>query len=414
MDATPQSLLRHPDFMRLWIAQSVSAMGGRFTRTALPIVAISGLAAQPSEVGILSALGFAPSIAVGLFLGGWIDRRPKKHLLIAMDLLRAVCVLAIPLAWALEILTIWWLYAAALLSGAGTSVFSTADNAYLPALIPKDKLVDGNTKLETSESVAEIAGPGLAGVVIQFLGWPVAMAIDAASYLWSAVWLSRIANPGRPHEVSVAPGNPFADIAHGLHLCWTHPLVRPLLLAQTIQSLFGGFFMTLYMIFALQVLQLGEAALGLVIGAGGIGALAGVALVQPLKRSLGYGGAMVSGLAAGQLAAILIPVSAGAGSLQIPALLGHQLIGDGALTVFFILAGSLRQAVLPHDMLARAHSAFSVSCGIAIVLGALVSGWLATAIGATAAVWIGVIGGMLAVAPVVVPRLLFLKSMPGD
>jgi predicted MFS family arabinose efflux permease len=402
----PQTnLYRNPDFMRLWIAQGVSAFGGRFTRTALPIVAIGGLAATPGEVGVLSALGFVPSVLVGLFLGGWIDRRPKRPLLIAMDLARALCMAAIPLAWAIGLLNIWWLYMAAVLSGAGTAVFQTADNAFLPSLIPKDALVDGNSKLETTESVAEIAGPGLAGVVIQFLGWPVAMAADALSYLWSAWWLGRISNSGAPEKAEPAPPSVFADIAAGLRLCWSHDVVRPLLAASTVQAFFGGFFMTLYMVFALKVLNLGEAAIGLIIGVGGIGALIGVAMVGPTRRALGYGGAMLCALALGQLASLLIPLSAAAGALQIPVLVAHQLIGDGALTVFFVLAGSLRQSVLPQDMLGRAHSAFSVTGGVAITAGALISGWLANAIGTTPAVWIGVLGGLLAVTPLAASRV---------
>lgn len=411
MTEPPPNLFRHPDFMRLWIAQSVSAMGGRFTRTALPIVAIGGLAATPDDVGILSALGYVPTILAGLFLGGWIDRRPKKGLLIAMDLLRAVAVIAIPVLWWTGALNIWWLYAAALIAGSGTAIFQAADNAYLPHLIPKTALVGGNSKLETTESVAEIAGPGLAGIVIQYLGWPVAMAIDAASYVWSAFWLTRIANPGAPETVEPKPANVFGDIVQGLGLCWRHDLVRPLLLAQSVQALFGGFFMTLYMLFALRVLNLGEAAIGLIIGVGGIGALIGVMLVEPARRAFGYGGAIVAGLALGQLASLLIPLSAGAGPLQIPALVAHQLIGDGALTVFFILSGSLRQTVLPQEMLARAHSAFAVTGGVAIVAGALMSGWLASAVGTAPAVWIGVVGGLLAVIPVA--RLVRVREVRG-
>jgi predicted MFS family arabinose efflux permease len=236
--------------------------------------------------------------------------------------------------------------------------------------------------------------------VIQYLGWPVAIAFDAATYIWSAFWLTRIANPGASSANTKAPRNAFADIAAGAQVCWMHSQVRPILMAQTIQALFGGFFMTLYVVFALNVLKLGEAALGLIIGVGGVGALIGVALVEPARRKFGTGGAIVCGLALGQLASMLIPLSAGVGDLQIPTLILHQLIGDGALTVFFILSGSLRQTVLPQDMLARAHSAFSVSGGVAIVAGALISGGLADAIGPTAAVWIGVIGGLLAVLPV--------------
>jgi predicted MFS family arabinose efflux permease len=279
-------------------------------------------------------------------------------------------------------------------------------------LIPKQSLVDGNGKLEATESVAEIGGPGLAGIVIQYFGWPMAMIADASSYVWSAFWLTRISNAGAPERAVEAPKTVFADIALGFALCWRHPLVRPLLVAQTVQSFFGGFFMALYMVFALTVLNLGEAAIGLIIGAGGVGALIGVGLVESARRRLGYGGAIVAGMVVGQTAALLIPLSASAGPLQVPALLAHQLLGDGALTVFFVLSASLRQSVLPQDTLARAHSAFSVAGGLAVTVGALVSGWLAGSFGTVPVVWFGVLGGMAAAAPLALSGVARMREPP--
>lgn len=409
---TQPSLLGHPDFMRLWTAQSVSAVGSRFTRTALPIVAISGLAATKGEIGVLSALGFVASVAVGLVLGGWIDQQTKRPLLVAMDLVRAASVAAIPVAWAMDALNVGLLFAVAVMSGAASAIFHTADNAYLPMLIAPSQLVEGNSKLQTSESVAEIVGPGLAGVLIQMLGWPVAMVADALSYIWSAAWLSRIANPAPPAMDGAPEGHVMAGIRQGLRLVWVHPLVRPLWIAQGVQAFFGGFFMALYMVFALTELKLGEAAVGLIIGVGGAGALLGVALTGPARRQFGAGGAILLGLALGQAGMLLIPLSAVAGPLTIPALIAHQLVSDGAFTIYLILSGSLRQTVIPQDLLARAQSAFTVSDGLAMTTGALASGVLADAIGTTPVVWIGVIGGLTAIIPVAISRLPGLKEFP--
>jgi MFS family permease len=407
MTGTPDAALTsHPDFMRLWIAQGVSALGGRFTRTALPMVAIGALAANPTEVSILSALGLAPAVMVGLFAGGWIDRQAKRPLLVAMDITRAVILIALPLAWALGALNIWLLYLAAALSGAASTVFQTADNAYLPALIGKGQLLEGNAKLETTESVAEIAGPSLAGVVIQALGWPLALMIDAASYLWSALWLLRIANPGAVEANPAArPQHILSGIALGMRLCWTGPSIRPLLAAGTLQSGFGGFFFALYMLFVLKDLNLGEGTVGLIIGVGGIGALLGAVLVEPAKRAFGFGPTLLLSLATGQIAMLLIPLSAVLGPMQIPALIGHQLVSDGALTVFFILSVSLRQSIMPQNSLARAQSAFNVTEGASTVLGALTAGALAEWVGTPTAIMIGAIGGLLAVLPIVLSPL---------
>jgi predicted MFS family arabinose efflux permease len=401
-------LWRHPDFLKLWAAQCLSAMGSRITRTALPMIAILTIEASPTEVAILSALGVLPGVIVGLVAGGPIDRHAKRPLLISADLVRAALILTIPLAAWSGWLSMLQLYAVAAAIGAATALFRIADNAYLPALVGKESLVEGNARLEATDSIAESVGPGLAGMLIQVMTAPFAVIVDAASYLWSALMLSRIGAIEVPAAAPAAKSHVLADIGIGLRACLDHPVVARLLLAETLMMLFGGFFHTLYMILALQILGLSPLAIGLVICAGGIGSFIGALVAERMASRFGLGPLLVVGMAVGSAAALLIPLSELLGPLAMPSLVVHQLIGDAFLSVYLIHALSLRQRVLPMEVLARAGATFHVATGLALPVGALAAGPLADAIGTSAAMWIGAAGGLTAALALVSPKVLRL------
>ncbi|HET7229142.1 MAG TPA: MFS transporter [Longimicrobium sp.] len=395
-------LWRHPDFLRLWGAQVGSAFGSRITRTALPIIAILMIHATPTEVAVLSALGVAPGVLVGLFAGGHVDRTAKRPLLIGADLARALLILTIPAAAWLGWLNMPQLYVVAALVAAATTLFQIADTSYLPALVGRGLVVEGNARLGATESLAETAGPGMAGVLVQLLTAPVAVIVDAASYLWSALLLSRIRAPEIISESaeSAEPTDARAvldDARAGFRACLADPLVRPLLLADAVAMFFGGFFMALYMVMALETLRLSPAAVGLVISVGGVGAFGGALLAQPLGRVRRTGAAMVASLALGQTAMMFLPLAAHAGRWAIPCLVAQQLVGDGFLSAYRILSVSLRQRLLPDAVLGRANASFHVIAGITLPAGALIAGPLATLIGVAPAVWVGTAGGLLAV-----------------
>ncbi len=200
-------LWRHRDFLHLWGAQSISAVGSRITRTVLPLYAILSIDATPNQVAMLAALSTAPGFVVGLSLGGTVDRQQKRGLLIGADLVRAAVLLVVPaVAWFGSV-TMGQLYAVAALAGAATALFQIADNSYLPALVRRDQLIDGNAKLHASDSFAEVTGPGLGGILMQLLGAPGAIVLDAASYLTSAGLLARIRTVERPPPPGTARPN---------------------------------------------------------------------------------------------------------------------------------------------------------------------------------------------------------------
>ncbi len=409
-DAGP--LWRHSNFKRLWAAQAVSAFGSRITRTALPVIAIVLVTASPFELALLGSLEIIPAVFVGLLAGGFIDCSKKRNLLIAADLLRAVLVLSIPLATWLGQITMPHLYIVAVGAGACSALFQLADNAYLPALIERENLVEGNSKLETTESIAEIGGPGLAGILIQALGAPTAMLLDALSYLWSAVFLSRIETsespaPGRRVRHSLSD-----DIRIGLRAGFGHHQIAPTFWALGLQELFFGFFVTLYMLYALDVLGVSVASIGIIIGLGGLGALVGALIAAPMSRAFGLGPAMIVAMALGTASSFFIPLASIWPELKLPLLAAHQLVGDGFLVAFMILATSFRQALLPLNVMARANGMLQAMSGILLPIGALTAGVLATVASVSVGIWIGVIGGLMATLPLLHPAILTLKSMP--
>ncbi len=388
-------LWRHREFLHLWAAQAVSAVGSRITRTAIPVIAVLAVDGSAVELGLLSAISVGPGAIVGLVAGGRIDRAAKRPILIGADLVRAVLVATIPIAAWLGALTMTQLYVVAGLMGCASTLFQMTDNAYLPALIGTRDLVDGNAKLETTESIAEISGPGLAGVLIELLTAPITMLVDAATYVWSALLLSRIRATESPAPAT-DDDSLAQDIRTGLRACWHEPLVRPLLVASAVSTLSWGFFFALYMLYTLDDLALSPGVVGAIISVGGVGALLGALLSRRTAAALGTGKAMFACLLLGQAGALLIPLAAGPTAAVIALLVGHQLLGDGFVTAYQIQAVSLRQAALPLHVLARANGVFTVVHSALLPIGALIAGVAGEALGVRTAVWIGVVGGTAA------------------
>ncbi len=248
---------------------------------------------------MLSAVAVAPGVLVGLALGGHVDRRAKRPLLIGADLVRAGLLLTLPLAAWLGRLGMGQLYLVAALCGAATTLFQIADNAYLPALIGKDHLIEGNSKLESTEAVAEIVGPGLGGILVQAITAPFAIVFDSLSFIASALLLGAIRLEESPAPDALDGDRPslIHDLRVGLRASVRHPIVGPQFLVEALSSISSGFFLSLYTLYALKTLQLSAGVLGVIISVGGLGALLGTALAGRMSRRLGLGTALVLCLA---------------------------------------------------------------------------------------------------------------------
>src|SRR6185436_17260154 len=384
-ESSSADLWRHADFLRLWAAQAVSAFGSRITRTALPIIAVITLGQPESMVGVLAAMQLVPGIAVAMVAGGVVDRGHKRRILIAADAIRAALVASLTIAWALGLLSMIHVVIVGAGVGAASALFQITDVAYLPSLIGRRRLVEGNAKLETTEAVAEITGPASAGVLIAALGAPLAVVIDAASYVWSALLLGRIRGDARPEppahpeprvrsgrgdapsdgdaEPDAATMRTGADFRIGVRAVFGHPVVRPIILTLMLWSVSGGFFTALYTPFCLRTIGLSEQAFGAIIAMGGIGSLAGAMLARGLMRRLGVGRTLLVTSTLSVACTLFIPIAAASASR--PAALGflaaHQLFGDGLAVAFVVVAITVRQTSLPRNVLGRANSAIHVA-----------------------------------------------------
>jgi MFS family permease len=407
-------LWAHADFMRLWSAQAISAFGSRITRTALPIIAVQMLHETETVVALLSSVYLAPGVVLALFAGGAVDRSRKRRILIGADIFRAVAVASITIAWLFGALSMFHLVMVGALVGAASALFTITDVAYLPTLVGRRQLAEGNAKLETTEAVAEVTGPASAGVLIGAFGAPLAVALDAASYLWSALRLGRI----RTHEPPPQPA-PSAesstwqsrrDLRDGMRAIFDQPYVRAVVLALMVWSIAGGFFTALYTLFCLRTLGLSALTFGIIIAMGGIGSFGGALISRRLVASIGLGRTMIASAVISLAGGLLIPLAQGPRITVLLFLGAHQLISDCFSVAFVIQAVTLRQTVLPKALLGRANAAVHVCTAGLVPVVALLAGLLAELTSIRTAVWVGVLIGL--VAPLFLLPLRRLKQMP--
>ncbi len=384
-------LWRDRDFIRLWSAQAVSAFGARISREGLPMAAVLTLGASPAQIGVLAALSRGPALVVGLTAGGFVDRSRRRGVLMSMDLTRSLVLATIPLAAGLHLLSIVHLYVAAAAVGAASVLFEIADHAYLPSLVSAEDVTAANASLSATDSVAEVVGPALAGALFQWLSGPYAVAVNAATYLVSAAFLCGIRRP-EPAPAAAPPVDLARDVTDGARAALSDPHIAPLLVMEGSNALFGSFFSALYLIFALRVLGLTPGLLGLTIAAGGLGALAGAALAPRLARAAGMGPAIILTAAGAALATLLIPLAPPGRGPGMAFLATAQLFGDALAVAAWVLAASLRQRLLPPQLLGRTAATFQTVGGGLGILGALTGGVLGGLMGPRAALFIGAVG----------------------
>jgi MFS family permease len=350
-------LWRHADFLKLWGGQTISELGSQVTVLALPTVAVLLLHAGTLEIGILTALQRLPFPILGLFVGVWVDRVPRRRLLIAADVLRLLAVASVPAAAVLSVLTLLQLYVVALLMGLGTLVFDIAYLAFLPSLVTTADLVEGNTKLEATFSVARLLGPAAAGLLTQAIGAAKAIGADALSFIVSVVTLVWIRAPeSHPSESGTEVQGVLAGIGEGLRLVFGHPVLRSLLLMVSLLVLGAHLFDPLFFVWAYNDLHLSPAVVGLVLLIEGLGGLAGVLIASRAAQSLGLGNALVACLATSSITFLLLPLAT-----RLPAAptLAILLFGVGVADgVFNINQVSLRQGLTENRLQGRMNATF--------------------------------------------------------
>lgn len=383
------------DFRRLWAAQAVSDFGARITREGLPMMAVISLAATPGELGLLAAVAGAPALLVGLGAGGFVDRGRRRRILVTADLLRAGVLVTLPVAAWLHALSLPHVFAAAALVAGASALFDIADHAYLPTVVLRERITAANARLSATESVAEMGGPALAGLLFQWLTAPIAVAVNAATYVASAMFLATIKAPEPPADPH--PRRGWLDgVRTGTAAAWAEPRVRPLLAMAVASGAFGGVFSALYVVFALRTLLLTPALLGLAIATGGAGALVGSLIAQPLAHRVGPGPALLTCAFVSVASALIIPLSPPGPAAGMSFLIISQILGDAFGTAALILSASLRQLLLPQRLLGRTGAAFQAIAGGAALIGALAGGILGQGLGVRSALLFAAVGLSLA------------------
>jgi MFS family permease len=389
-------LWRNHDFIRLWSAQTVSQLGSQVTNLALPFVAILVLKATTFEIAALGVVDMLPFVLFALPAGVWVDRLRRRPILIAADWGRAVVLASIPAAYAAGILTLEQLYVVGFLTGTLTVFFDVSYQSYLQSLVEREELSDGNSKLETTRSAAQVAGPGLAGVLVGALKAPYAIAIDAASFVASAVFMTRIERTETPPE-AIERRPMRSEIAEGLRYVWRHPLMRPALLWVATSNFFNSMLGAVLLVFAVRQLHLTAATVGLIFSLGNIGVLAGAMLAPRIGRALGVGRALITLSAVGGAAWFFVPTAAGARA--IPFLIASQLLFGFCALAANVVGISLYQAITPDRLLGRMNASRRFVVWGVIPFGGLLGGALGTDIGLRPTLWIAAVGSTFAFLP---------------
>ena len=387
------SLWRDRDFLKLWTGQTISEIGSRITREGLPFAAVTLLAASSAQMGVLFAIQGVTALLAGPVAGHIADRYRHRPILIAADG-RGLALASIPIAAARGALTFGILFWAAVATGALTVFFDVAYQAYLPRVVERSQLLEGNSKLALSASTAEVVGPGLTGILIQTLTAPIAILLDSLSFLASAISISAIRRPER-FEPSMHSSE-WKDAASGFRFVAAHPLLRPLALQIGTMRFFGGFLAPLYVLFAVRDLHLSAATIGFVVMLGGISNLIGSLLAPRVLLTFSLGQVLIGTTLLPGIAACLIPLAPGSSWVWGAAFLGaSQLLGDVAFPIFGIHELTLRQSVAPPALLGRVNAGIQMLQKGMLPLGALLGGLLAQVIGTRETLGLGAVGILL-------------------
>ncbi|HVU92924.1 MAG TPA: MFS transporter [Jatrophihabitans sp.] len=383
-------LLRVPDFRRLWIGETTSALGSSVTSVALPLVALTTLHAGVFPVSLLSAAAWLPWLLIGLPAGAWVDRLPRRPVMMACDAASMALFASVPVAAALDALTMTQLLAVALASGTAKVFFSTAYRAYQPSLLPGERLVEANSRLQAAESAAQVGGPGLGGVLAQVFGATNGLLADAASFAVSLACLRRI---GATESVPRRPRRSLrAEIAEGLRFVRHDRLLRLLMVFGGTANLVLTGFGAIQVAFLVRAVGLGPAAVGVLLAFGSIGGVIGASLAPALGRRFGTARALLLGKVGSAPAGLLIPLAGPGPRVALFAAGAFVLIGG--IVAGNVISGGFMQAYCPPELMGRVTTTMQVVNFGAIPVGAVVGGVLADALGYRPALWL-LLGGFV-------------------
>jgi MFS family permease len=403
-------LWRHEDFLRLWSAQTVSALGSQVTLLALPLTALLVLHAKPYEVALLATAGSLPTLAVGIPAGVWVDRVRRRPVMVTADLGCAAMLASATAAYGLGVLTLPHLYIVAVVNGSFSVLFEVASQAYLPSIVPRAQLVEANAKFEAGRVVAWSAGPGAGGGLISLVAAPVALLVDAASFVASACLIGSVVKDEQGAPPKDGGAGVRRELREGGRYVLGHRYLRPLLLGHALANLALGIVWAIVIVYAVRELGLTAAVVGVVLSLGQIGAFAGAVFGRGVAERLGVGRTVVTALFLFGPATLLLAVASRNAAIIFLAL--GWILENLARALYSVSATSIRQALVPDRLRARA-TGFTTTAGTgAFPLGTAVGGALAGAFGLRQAMLVGAVIGLLPFIPVAFSPVRSLRELP--
>ena len=407
-------LWHHGDFMKLWAGQSISEFGTAVSQLAIPLVAVIILKASAFEVAALGTVQFLPFLLFTLPAGVWVDRLSRRLVLIVGDAGRALLLASIPAAYVADVLTLGQLYAVAFLAGILTVFFDVAYQAYLPSLVEREHLVEGNSKLQVTVSGAQIAGPGLAGALISAISAPYAIVVDAISFVVSGGFTVAIQKRERLPEKPADGNKPRmrTELWEGLRYVLRHRYLLPQAISTGTSNFFTNLLFAIYVVYAVRSLHLSAALIGVAFMGGGIGWLLGSLFANRLGSALGLGRATILGAGLCGPSELLVPLAPH--SFPLPFLIASGIGSGFGAVVYNIQQVSLRQAITPERMQGRMNAVMRFLVWGTIPLGSLTGGALASTIGLRATLFVGALGTVLAAVPIALSPVRHVKELPTE
>lgn len=404
------TLFHHEDFRRLWAADTVSQVGAGVTVVALPLVAIGTLHASPFQASLVVMFEYLAALVIGLPAGAWVDRARRKRVMLAGDFSRAVLLVSIPVAAWLHLLTLIQLYVVAFGMSVGTAFFDVAFQSLLPHLVGGERLVEGNVKLETTRNVAQVGGPGVGGAVVAAVTAPAAVAVNAATFLLSALCLLRIRRDvARPDSGEVESLR--AQITEGLRFVFGDRLLRALTLSSALSNMCGTMGVSMLMVLLAGRLHLPAVLCGLVFSAEAVGGLLGALCVERIATRLGQGPALWLSMVVSSLLWLLaVPLYQADGRFALALLLNG--LGWVSFMTYKITGVSFRQRICPEPLLGRMTATFRFVVWGLMPVGALIGGLLGQGLGPRQAMWAGALGELFAVVPILLSPLRTMRVLP--
>ncbi|HEY0753180.1 MAG TPA: MFS transporter [Ktedonobacteraceae bacterium] len=409
---SPQGLWHHKDFLTFWTGETISAFGSQVSAFALPIVAELTLHATAIQMGVLAFCAFAPMLFLSLFAGVIVDRFPRRPVLIITSLGQMVSIGTIPFMAVLHLLRLEYLYGIALCSGCLAVFFEVAYQAYLPSLVEQEHLLEGNGKLETSHACAQIIGPGLAGLIVQWLTAPLAMLIDACSFLIAALFLCRIRKPEQSKEHTETERAVFKEIGEGLKAVLHQRVLWSIAACNGTINLFNSALMSIAVLYVVRDLKIEPIMYGFVLSMGSVGALVGSLLAQRIADRFGIGPTIIGSALFYGIGGLLLPLASVSTLVALPLLMLGWFMQSLTLIVFNITQVSFRQRLLPGHLQGRLNASMRFLICSALPIGSLLGGVAGERIGLLPTVLLSSIGMFCAFLWVLFSPVSSLQGQP--